>query len=74
MTVILLPMLCFGGLRHPVLAAVFGIIWVIGRILYSFAYMKDPKYRGIGFVPCFLMLLCLLGCTLSTAFGMLNVW
>ncbi|MFZ6726737.1 MAPEG family protein [Undibacterium sp. MH2W] len=31
-------------------AAIFGAIWVAGRIVYAISYLKDPKTRGPGFV------------------------
>lgn len=33
----------------PLLAAVLGLIWVIGRIIYALAYRRDPAKRGLGY-------------------------
>ncbi|MFZ6751745.1 MAPEG family protein [Undibacterium sp. Dicai25W] len=30
-------------------AAIAGVVWVVGRILYALAYLKDPSKRGAGF-------------------------
>jgi glutathione S-transferase len=34
---------------YPLLAAVLGLIWVIGRIIYALAYRRDPAKRGLGY-------------------------
>ncbi len=31
-------------------AAALGAVWVVGRVLYSLAYMADPAKRGMGFM------------------------
>ncbi len=31
------------------LAPAFGLIWVVGRVLYMRGYMADPARRGLGF-------------------------
>ncbi|MET0273036.1 MAG: MAPEG family protein [Phenylobacterium sp.] len=31
-------------------AAVLGVVWIIGRILYALAYVKDPSKRELGFM------------------------
>lgn len=31
------------------LASALGVVWIIGRALYSRAYISDPTARGIGF-------------------------
>lgn len=30
-------------------AAVLGLIWIVGRILYMLAYVREPKSRGPGY-------------------------
>ena len=30
-------------------AAVLGLIWIAGRVIYTLAYVKDPKTRSMGF-------------------------
>ncbi len=41
------------------LAAIGGLVWSLGRILYGVTYLTDPKKRGIGFMltigPTFVM-------------------
>ena len=42
-------------------AALLGLFWIIGRILFSLGYYKDPGMRGRGFVlsiGCSIVLLC----------------
>ena len=39
---------------NPLWGAGFGVVYLIGRFLYSSAYMKDPASRGIGFMMSFL--------------------
>jgi glutathione S-transferase len=34
---------------QPLVGAALGLIFVIGRILYSVAYASDPSKRGLGF-------------------------
>ncbi|MFZ6864248.1 MAPEG family protein [Undibacterium sp. Ji67W] len=31
-------------------AAIVGVVWVIGRILYALAYLKNPSKRAVGFL------------------------
>ena len=33
----------------PAVAAGLGILYLIGRLVYFFAYVKDPKTRGLGY-------------------------
>ena len=40
--------LCAGTLGDS-WAAVGGLIWVVGRIVYALAYYRDPKKRTLGF-------------------------
>jgi uncharacterized MAPEG superfamily protein len=35
---------------NELVAAGMGIVWIIGRLLYSAAYMADPAKRGTGFM------------------------
>jgi uncharacterized MAPEG superfamily protein len=32
------------------IAAALGLVWIIGRAIYMFAYVKEPKTRGVGFL------------------------
>jgi len=40
-------------------AAIAGAIWIIGRILYALAYLKEPAKRGSGFAVSMLAALAL---------------
>ncbi|MGB8602432.1 MAG: MAPEG family protein [Rhizomicrobium sp.] len=33
----------------PWLPAAFGLVWIVGRVLYASLYMEDPAKRGPGF-------------------------
>jgi len=39
----------YGYTVNPVWAAGFGIVYLIGRFIYSSAYQKDPATRSVGF-------------------------
>jgi len=53
--VIFLPGLwVFGNHVSPLWAALLGIIFIIGRIVYLRGYVKDPDSRSIGFILSFL--------------------
>lgn len=45
-------------------AAILGLIFLIGRCVFSFLYIRDPKSRGAGFVIGFLANVILMGCAL----------
>lgn len=48
--VIFLPSLwLFASYVSEPVAAGLGLIWIAGRMLYMFDYVKDPKSRGRGF-------------------------
>lgn len=48
--VILIPsILMFGQYLSPYIAAGLGVVFLIGRLVYFFAYVKDPKKRELGF-------------------------
>jgi glutathione S-transferase len=40
----------FGQYWSPYVAAGLGVIYLIGRLVYFFAYVKDPKTRELGFI------------------------
>jgi len=40
----------FGTYVNPVWAALLGVFWPIGRILYAWGYYRDAEKRGPGFV------------------------
>jgi uncharacterized membrane protein YecN with MAPEG domain len=35
---------------NELIAAGLGIVWIVGRLLYSVGYMADPAKRGTGFM------------------------
>jgi len=39
----------FAAYWNQVLAAVLGLVWILGRALYMTSYTKDPAKRGPGF-------------------------
>jgi glutathione S-transferase len=52
--------LLFGQYLSPYLAAALGAVYLIGRFVYLFAYVKDPKKREVGFGLSILPILILL--------------
>ena len=48
--ILFIPALWIFSLTVSILAgSILGLIFIIGRILYSLAYAKDPAKRGLGF-------------------------
>lgn len=46
-----LPSLWLFAVYWPqLIAAGLGFVWVLGRILYAFGYVADPKKRALGFL------------------------
>ncbi len=52
---------------NPLWGAGFGVVYLIGRFLYSSAYTKDPASRGIGFMMTFLPSVVMLAWVLGVA-------
>jgi glutathione S-transferase len=53
--VVFLPGLyLFSHYFSPLVAAVLGVIYLVGRELYAFSYVKDPSKREIGYGLTFL--------------------
>jgi glutathione S-transferase len=50
-------------------AAVGGLIWVIGRVIYSVAYVQKPASRGAGFTISFMAAI---GLFLGAAYGIVK--
>ena len=49
--IVFLPALyVFSRYFGPLIAAALGVIYLIGREIYSFAYVKAPKKRGLGYL------------------------
>ena len=62
MLVLFLPVLwIFASLTLDIAAGIAALIWLVGRVLYSRAYMTDPSTRTVGFalsaLPVIIMLL-----------------
>jgi len=60
--IIFLPSLwAFAFYVNDLAAAGLGVVFLVGRMLYSIAYTKDPTSRGLGmmlsFIPSLIMLL-----------------
>lgn len=71
--VLFLPALwLFGTMVEPLWAAGLGVIYLVGRTIYRFSYVKDPSSRSLGFmlsyVPTLIMLLWVLGATVFAYF------
>ncbi len=50
-TVIFLPALWLAAIYFsPRIAAAIGAVWIVARIGYAFAYVRNPKSRGASFV------------------------
>ncbi|MEQ8409501.1 MAG: MAPEG family protein [Gammaproteobacteria bacterium] len=50
MIIIIPAMLIFGVYGSPLVAAGVGVLFIIGRVMYLLAYVKDPAKRGAGFI------------------------
>lgn len=49
--VVFIPsILLFGQYLSPYVAAGLGVIFLIGRVVYFFTYVKNPKSRELGFI------------------------
>lgn len=50
MLVFFLPTLfLFAEYVSPVIGAILGVVYLIGRVIYQRSYVKDPKTRSLGF-------------------------
>jgi len=57
---------------YPLYAGIAGLAYVIGRAIYMFGYMRDPKSRMYGAVFIYPGLLTLMGVTGMTAYNVVN--
>jgi uncharacterized membrane protein YecN with MAPEG domain len=49
--IVFLPALyVFSHYHNPLVAAALGVVYLIGREIYAFTYVKDPKKRELGFL------------------------
>ena len=49
--IVFLPALyVFSHYYNPLIAAALGVIYLIGREVYAFAYARNPKRRGLGYL------------------------
>jgi uncharacterized membrane protein YecN with MAPEG domain len=46
----LVPLWLFSIYWSDLVAAIVGLIWIVGRILYQLGYVADPKKRETGFM------------------------
>ncbi|MGK0224135.1 MAG: glutathione S-transferase [Limisphaerales bacterium] len=59
--IVFIPVLwIFSYFVSPVYGAAIGCVFLVGRILYSLAYVKEPSTRAVGFVSGFLTTVVLL--------------
>jgi glutathione S-transferase len=48
--VVFLPALwLFALYLNDLVAAAFGLVWIVGRVIYMNSYVRDPKSRSLGF-------------------------
>ena len=48
MVVFLPALMLFGTFVHSKIGAAIGLAWIVGRVLYARAYVRDPETRGPG--------------------------
>ena len=62
----------YGTYSNPNIAAALGVVWIIGRFIYLFAYVKEPGSRSLGFALTVLpSLFLLIGGAIAAARGLL---
>lgn len=63
-----------GGLVYPFWSTMCGVVWIVGRIIYTLGYSTGkPKYRFPGFIlSSIIAQLCLLGLTITSGVKILG--
>jgi glutathione S-transferase len=72
--VIFLPLLWIATIYfHSIgwLAPLFGLVWIVGRVLYMTGYMVEPGKRSMGFLIAGIALVALL---ILSVIGVVNAW
>ncbi|HEX4272155.1 MAG TPA: MAPEG family protein [Rhizomicrobium sp.] len=71
---IFLPLLWMATLYfrlYPWVPSIVGVVWVLGRIIYSMGYMRDPGARHTGFLISFIATIALL---ILSVIGLIETW
>lgn len=71
MVVAIAAMWVCGWFFLPYVAAILGILFVIGRFVYWRSYMADPKKRGTGMIIGFVANMAMIGCGFWGVIGQL---
>lgn len=61
-------MVVYGYYGNEQIAAVLGVVFIIARIVYLIAYVKNPSKRGLGFLPGWLVTLYMMIAGIIAAF------